>query len=110
MGIAKDIEREKARLQNPEMADQMDDDEDSVPELMRKHFEEAMAFARRSVSDSDIKKYEMFKTTLQQSRGLGSDFRFPGGQNNNNQQQTGSNAAAANIYDTGNNDGADLYD
>merc|ERR1719219_830442 len=111
--IAKDIEREKQKLQNPEMADQMDDDEDSVPELMRKHFEEAMAFARRSVSDSDIKKYEMFKTTLQQSRGLGSDFRFPGGQNaNNNQQgQSSSNAAAAtNIYDTGNNDGADLYD
>merc|ERR1719322_1607225 len=29
-----------------------------------------MRFARRSVSDQDIKKYEMFSQTLQQSRGL----------------------------------------
>ena len=39
------------------------------------HFEEAMRFARRSVSDSDIRKYEMFAKTLQQSRGLGGGFR-----------------------------------
>ena len=39
----------------------------------------------RSVSDNDIKKYEMFSQTLQQSRGFGTNFRFPdqaGGQNN----------------------------
>merc|ERR1712110_695821 len=78
--IAKDIEREKARLQNPGMADQMDDDDDPVPEITRAHFEESMRFARRSVSKDDIKKYQLFKTTLQQSRGFGNDFRFPGGQ------------------------------
>ncbi|KAL0594385.1 Transitional endoplasmic reticulum ATPase [Plecturocebus cupreus] len=33
---------------------------------------------RRSVSDNDIRKYEMFAQTLQQSRGFGS-FRFPSG-------------------------------
>ena len=30
----------------------------------------------RSVSDNDIKKYEMFSQTLQQSRGFGNNFRW----------------------------------
>jgi transitional endoplasmic reticulum ATPase len=55
---------------------QMDED-DPVPEITRAHFEEAMKFARRSVSDNDIRKYEMFAQTLQQSRGFGNTFRFP---------------------------------
>ena len=29
----------------------------------------------RSVSDNDIKKYEMFSQTLQQARGFGNNFR-----------------------------------
>lgn len=53
------------------------DDEDEISEVSKKHFEEAMRFARRSVSDQDIKKYEMFSQTLQQSRGFGQNFRFP---------------------------------
>ena len=56
----------------------MEDDEDLVPEITRQHFEEAMKFARRSVTDADIRKYEMFAQTLQQSRGFGGNFRFPG--------------------------------
>merc|ERR1712071_416653 len=80
--IEKDIQREKARQANPQSADQMEDDEDLVPELRKDHFEEAMKYARRSVSDADIKKYEMFSKTLQQSRGFGgADFRFPDGPN-----------------------------
>jgi SpoVK/Ycf46/Vps4 family AAA+-type ATPase len=51
------------------------DEEDPVPEITRAHFEEAMRFARRSVSDNDIRKYEMFAQTLQQSRGFGTNFR-----------------------------------
>jgi transitional endoplasmic reticulum ATPase len=43
----------------------------------RAHFEEAMKYARRSVSDADIRKYQAFAQTLQQSRGFGSEFRFP---------------------------------
>ena len=42
----------------------------------RAHFEEAMKYARRSVSDADIRKYAAFAQTLQQSRGFGSEFRF----------------------------------
>lgn len=56
--------------------DEMECDlEDQVPELTRSHFEEAMKFARRSVSDNDIRKYDMFSQTLQQSRGFGGNFR-----------------------------------
>jgi transitional endoplasmic reticulum ATPase len=38
-----------------------------------------MKYARRSVSDADIRKYQAFAQTLQQSRGFGTDFRFPEG-------------------------------
>lgn len=62
-----------------------------MPEITRLHFEEAMKYARRSVSDNDIRKYEMFAQTLQQSRGFGSNFRFPSGQN---AQQSGGPAGA----------------
>ena len=71
--IEAEIRQEKRRLENP---DTMMEESDPVPEVRRDHFEEAMKFARRSVSDSDIRKYEMFAQTLQQSRGLGT-FRFP---------------------------------
>lgn len=36
-----------------------------------------MSFARRSVSDQDIRRYEAFAQTLQQSRSFGSTFKFP---------------------------------
>lgn len=81
------------------------DEEDPVPEITRAHFEEAMKFARRSVSDNDIRKYEMFAQTLQQSRGFGNNFRFP----------TGSGSGAPNPSsgsqppNAGNNGDDDLY-
>ncbi|WVQ80226.1 transitional endoplasmic reticulum ATPase [Cryptococcus sp. DSM 104549] len=57
-----------------------DNDEDEVPAITVEHFEEAMRFARRSVSDADIRRYEMFSTTLQQSRSFGNNFKFPEGE------------------------------
>ena len=55
----------------------MDDDEpDPVPYITRAHFEEAMRYARRSVSDADMRKYQMFAQTLQQARGIGSDIKW----------------------------------
>merc|ERR1712046_422525 len=71
--IEKDVEKQNSQIKNP---DSMEDDVDEVPEITRAHFEEAMKFARRSVSDADIRKYQSFAQTLQQSRGFGSDFRF----------------------------------
>lgn len=55
----------------------MEEDEiDDVPEIKAAHFEESMKYARRSVSDADIRKYQLFAQTLQQSRGIGTEFRF----------------------------------
>lgn len=53
-----------------------EDVEDEVAEINAAHFEESMKYARRSVSDADIRKYQAFAQTLQQSRGFGSEFRF----------------------------------
>ncbi|KAJ8390763.1 hypothetical protein AAFF_G00101430 [Aldrovandia affinis] len=74
--IEAEIRVERQRQSQPDTA--MDEDYDPVPEIRKDHFEEAMRFARRSVSDNDIRKYEMFAQTLQQSRGFG-NFRFPTG-------------------------------
>merc|ERR1719499_1700407 len=82
----------------------VDDEEDLVPEITKAHFEEAMKFARRSVSDNDIKKYEMFSQTLQQSRGFGNNFRFPDGSTGGNAPAGGSGQGNFN-----NDDEDDLY-
>jgi transitional endoplasmic reticulum ATPase len=73
--IEKDIERGKRLAENPEAMEE--DEVEEVAQIKASHFEEAMKFARRSVSDADIRKYQAFAQTLQQSRGLGSEFRFP---------------------------------
>merc|ERR1712203_979837 len=76
--IEADIKRERER-QAAGTAMDVDDGANDVSEVSKRHFEEAMRFARRSVSDQDIRKYEMFSQTLQQSRGFGQNFRFPEG-------------------------------
>ena len=74
--IEKDIERERKAKENPgEMAVDCADDEPA--QIGAVHFEESMRYARRSVSDADIRKYQAFAQTLQQSRGFGTEFRFP---------------------------------
>lgn len=74
--IEKDIQRSRERMDTGK--EEEEEDYDPVPEIRRDHFEESMKFARRSVSDNDVRKYEMFSQTLQQSRGLGgTDFKFP---------------------------------
>ncbi|KAF9301946.1 AAA ATPase cdc48, partial [Mortierella antarctica] len=75
--IEADIRRERERKERGD-DETMDEDEDLVPEITRAHFEEAMKFARRSVQDSDIRRYEMFAQNLQNSRGFNT-FKFPEG-------------------------------
>jgi len=77
--IEREIEAEKEREAAGDDAAAMDTETDPVPEITKFHFEEAMKFARRSVNDADIRKYEMFSQTLQQSRGFGGAFKFPEG-------------------------------
>merc|ERR1711920_224470 len=76
--IEKEIEAEKEREASGDQAMETEM-EDPVPEITKTHFEESMKFARRSVNDADIRKYEMFSQTLQQSRGFGNQFKFPEG-------------------------------
>merc|ERR1712200_323617 len=99
--IDADIRREKEKQKQGTAMD-VDDEEDLVPEITKKHFEESMKFARRSVSDNDIKKYEMFSQTLQQARGFGNNFRFPDGQSGG---QSGGQAGG----NFNNEDDDDLY-
>ncbi|KAG0348308.1 AAA ATPase cdc48 [Podila humilis] len=76
--IEADIRRERERKDRGEDEAMDEDEEDLVPEITRAHFEEAMKFARRSVQDSDIRRYEMFAQNLQNSRGFNT-FKFPEG-------------------------------
>merc|ERR1711918_59281 len=77
--IEKEIELEKEKAAAGGDAAMDTEESDPVPEITKAHFEESMKFARRSVNDNDIRKYEMFSQTLQQSRGFGSSFKFPEG-------------------------------
>jgi len=95
-----DIERERKRRENPEAMEE--DIEEEVAEIKAAHFEESMKYARRSVSDADIRKYQAFAQTLQQSRGFGTEFRFA----NTTAGATGSDAFATS---GGGADEDDLY-
>ena len=98
--IAFDIQREKQAKESGGSEDV--DMEDPVPEIARKHFEEAMAYARRSVSESDLRRYELFAQNLQQARGFGG-FKFPDAMETNGNGSGGGNA----FGDDGGDD--DLY-
>eukprot|EP01125_Pyxidicula_operculata_P005660 TRINITY_DN1984_c0_g1_i1.p1 TRINITY_DN1984_c0_g1~~TRINITY_DN1984_c0_g1_i1.p1 ORF type:complete len:808 (-),score=274.38 TRINITY_DN1984_c0_g1_i1:119-2542(-) len=72
--IAKDAERLE---RGEEPMDVEGGASDPVPEITRSHFADAMKTARRSVSDADIRKYEMFAQTLVHARSaLTSDFQW----------------------------------
>jgi len=95
--IEAEIRTERERAQNPD-ADMEVEEFDPVPELTRVHFEESMKYARRSVTENDIRKYEMFANSLQQSRGFGgSGFRFPGSTGAQSQGGTGGGGTGGNF-------------
>lgn len=78
------------------------DAEESVPELTKAHFEEAMQLARRSVSDVEVRRYEAFAQSMKNSGGS-NFFRFP------TEEQTNQAAANGNGFgDAGAEDS--LYD
>jgi len=77
--ISAEIEAQKERAEGGEGADaeMMEaEGDDPVPELTKAHFEEAMAVARRSVSEVEIRRYEAFAQSMKQSGGMNS-FKFP---------------------------------
>lgn len=95
--------------------DDDDDDFDPVPAVTRAHFEEAMKFARRSVSEADVRKYSMFAQTLSQSRGFGNNFKFPSDGVTQSNPEPASGAAEGNgssafaTGEQGDEDDDDLY-
>jgi len=78
IAIKQAIAAEVERLKRVEDGEEMDTEEefDPVPELTRAHFEEAMQSARRSVSESEINRYEAFAQAMKQAGGTNT-FRFP---------------------------------
>lgn len=103
--IELEIRKQRERADNPDLDMETEEEEDPVPEITREHFVEAMKFARRSVSDNDIRKYEMFAQTLQQSRGFGTNFRFPdSGTQGGQPPQSGSGAPGNFNNDDGDED------
>jgi transitional endoplasmic reticulum ATPase len=101
--IALDIERQREREAAGEDIEMEEvEGEDPVPELTRAHFEEAMASARKSVSDVEIRRYEAFAQSMKNSGGS-AFFRFPSAE-----EVTGGDAAQNGFGDAGNDDS--LYD
>jgi transitional endoplasmic reticulum ATPase len=80
------IDRDRRRKEAEERGEEVqlmeeEDEDDPEPMVTREHFEEAMRFARRSVSEADVRRYDAFAESLHQARGnIGggaSGFRFP---------------------------------
>ncbi len=76
--ISLEILRTKALEASGEDVDMEEEVEDPVPELTKRHFEEAMQLARRSVSDVEIRRYEAFAQQMKNT-GPGAYFKFPEG-------------------------------
>jgi transitional endoplasmic reticulum ATPase len=104
--IEKDMERERIRREAEAEGLMAADDEvesdDLVPEILPRHFEDAVRNARRSVSDRDLAQYSSFAQTLQQSRsqlttGGGSlaTFQFPGARRGGGGAGAGAGAGGA---------------
>merc|ERR1712146_291476 len=67
--IQRDMERDMIRKEaeaNGQVTEDDMEEDDAVPELLPKHFEEAVRQARRSVSDRDLAQYSSFAQNLQQ--------------------------------------------
>lgn len=101
--IAIDIERTKKREAegaDVEMGDEEIEEEDPVPQLTKAHFEEAMQAARRSVNDTEIRRYEAFAQSMKNTGGS-NFFRFPDAEAAANANENGFGDAGADesLYD-----------
>jgi transitional endoplasmic reticulum ATPase len=51
------------------MGNELEEEEEFLPEVLPRHFEEAVRSARKSVSDRDLAQYQAFAKALSHSRG-----------------------------------------
>lgn len=77
---------------------------DPVPEMTRKHFEEALRYARRSVTTVDLEKYEQFRRKFdpayasKATGGSGMQIKWPTGQQSSNIFQQSNKMEDEDIY------------
>lgn len=95
----------EAKNEDVDMKQEGEEEEevDPVPYISQLHFEEAMKTAKRSVSESELRRYEAYAQQLQVSRGQFGNFRFSEGQSQANNTEAGTGAAF------GNEEEDDLY-
>ncbi|KTW27984.1 cell division control protein 48 [Pneumocystis carinii B80] len=99
--ISYEIKRQESLKEKKDEIEDIEMD-DPVPEITRAHFEESMKYSRRSVLDSDLRRYEMFANQFNQNRGF-STFKFEDSINNNRAE----NSSGGAIF--GEETGDDLY-
>jgi transitional endoplasmic reticulum ATPase len=68
--------------------------EDLITTISREHFEMALVYARRSVCDADIRRFETFAQDVHLSRSFGSTFHFPNGEGENESERRRSPSTA----------------
>jgi len=90
LAIRESIEKEAERIERGDMDVQ---DVDPVPEITRKHIAASMKTARRSVSDADLRKYEMFAQTLVHQRGALTSNLFEWENETTTPDESGTNTA-----------------
>src|ERR1700761_7264941 len=95
--LSADIERRKAQADAGEDEMDEDDGEDPVPQLTKRHFEEAMRTARRSVTDVEVRRYEDFAQRMKNSGGS-SFFRFPTAEDSANGASFGDGGQDDDLY------------
>jgi transitional endoplasmic reticulum ATPase len=89
--IEAEARKKAAQALNPGQEIKMSD---PVPEITRKHFEEALKYARKSVTSADLEKYEQFRRKFDPSyaaKSTGSQgikINWPGASSNSQPQQT----------------------
>ena len=99
--IASEIERNKDREAAGEDTAMEDEEEgeDPVPELTKRHFEEAMKDARRSVTDVEIRRYEAFAQSMKNTGGS-TFFRFPDSNQDGSANNFGSGGDDVDLYNS----------
>merc|ERR1712054_76812 len=102
IGLSIEKEKQRAATEGDDTKMEEDvDEEDPVPELTKRHFEEAMSMARRSVTDTEIRRYEAFAQSMKNSAGGSAFFRFPesGADGGSGGQQQQNGAGEEDLYD-----------
>lgn len=94
-----DVKMSTKKVDDDEVNTQIEEEEeeevDLVPYITKSHFEKAMKSAKRSVSDSELRRYESYAQQLQSSRGQFNNFRFPDGLDMNRNNNSNSNSMDA---------------